>query len=406
MPNKPIIVIGGGIAGLTAALELQRSGKEVVLLEKSDSIGGRMKTETVNGFKLDKGFQVMLTAYPVYLFDLPKLKLKHFTPGAAILKSKGGYWRIADGFRKPAYFWETALSSAATASDKIKILRLTAELRHISPQETFRDYQGETLEFLKDYGFSENFIRRFFKPFYSGIFLEPNLKTPASMFAFIFKMFAEGTASLPADGIQAIPQQIFNRLKPSTVRTHSEVKSIYPFEVELMSGEKIQAGSIIDTSAISPHNESFMKEVHLTWNPTTVAYYEFDESLQLGKFIILDPRSFSPINHIVELSAIQRALAPSGKHLISISLKPGVSWTTEMEFSLINELSNAFKKNIYGSYIKHFEIVRALPVLNKVRYRPEIIKPMPGLFISGDFMANGSVNSAVFAGQKLAAAVS
>ena len=138
MPNKPIIVIGGGIAGLTAALELQRSGKEVVLLEKSDSIGGRMKTETVNGFKLDKGFQVMLTAYPVYqdpdLFDLPKLKLKHFTPGAAILKSKGGYWRIADGFRKPAYFWETALSSAATASDKIKTLRLTAELRHISPQ--------------------------------------------------------------------------------------------------------------------------------------------------------------------------------------------------------------------------------------------------------------------------------
>lgn len=409
MPDKPVIVIGAGMTGLIAALELQRAGREVLVLEKSDAIGGRMKTDLVNGFKLDRGFQVMLTAYPVYqdqeTFDLPKLKLKHFTPGAAIIKSKGGFWRIADGFRKPNYFWETLLSTAGSAGDKIKILRLTAELRHISPADTFRDYQGETHEFLKDYGFTDNFIRRFFKPFYAGIFLEPELKTSAAMFAFVFKMFAEGTASLPADGIQSIPQQVAARLKPGTIQLNSGVKKLGDFQVELENGGIVQSSAIVDTSGPNSINNSFHEQHEIGWHDTHVVYFELDEPMKLGKFIVLDPRSFSPINHVVELTAVQPALAPSGKHLLSISLKPGLAWSESMKHSLLFELSGGLKQQVTGKYIAHYHVSRALPAQWKVKYKPEIIKPKPGLFISGDYLGNGSVNAAVFAGQKLAAAV-
>lgn len=188
-----IHIIGAGISGLVAAKVLENHGYSPILMESTDRVGGRVKTDLVDGYQLDHGFQVLLTAYPAaqqYL-NLEALELQNFLPGATIFlddKKK----TIGDPLRNISLLIPTMFSGIGTFSDKVKILKLNRLLKKTTVSEIFAKAEKTTLQYLIDFGFSEEIIAQFFTPFFSGIFLEPELATSSRMFEFVYKMFGEG----------------------------------------------------------------------------------------------------------------------------------------------------------------------------------------------------------------------
>ena len=161
-----------------------------MVIEASDRVGGRVKTDRIDGYQLDHGFQVLLTAYPAvqkYL-DYDALELQKILPGASIFK--GGHQKIiGDPLRCISLLFPTLLSGIGNLSDKVKILKLNQKLKNKSMSAIFSETEQSTLAYLTDFGFSKEIISDFFKPFFSGIFLETQLETSSRMFEFVYKMF-------------------------------------------------------------------------------------------------------------------------------------------------------------------------------------------------------------------------
>ena len=225
---KPTItIIGAGISGLTAAVYLHQKGYKVQLLEASDRAGGRIKTDIIDGFRLDRGFQVLLTEYPETkaLLDYKKLNLKRFLPGATVLYD-GGQFEIADPFRRPSATFATFFAPVGSLKDKINTFFLKNKLVNIAIPEVFKQPEIETSAQLKKYGFSPKMINRFYKPFFSGIFLENDLKTSSNMFDFVMKMFSEGDAAIPELGMEEIPKQLVAMLPENSIRYNVKVSAI------------------------------------------------------------------------------------------------------------------------------------------------------------------------------------
>ena len=187
--DTKIYIIGGGVSGLIAAKVLEDSGFYPIIIEASERVGGRVKTDIIDGYQLDHGFQVLLTSYPAankYL-DFEMLDLQFLLPGATIFKNQQQKI-IGDPLRQLSLLFSTLFSGIGNASDKLRVLRLNQKLKNRSLSEIFSDNEQTTLSYLKDFGFSARIIDDFFKPFFSGIFLESNLDTSSRMFEFVYKM--------------------------------------------------------------------------------------------------------------------------------------------------------------------------------------------------------------------------
>ncbi|MDQ2810053.1 MAG: FAD-dependent oxidoreductase, partial [Chloroflexota bacterium] len=204
-----IVIVGAGLAGLTCGRILAGRGCDVTVLEASDGVGGRVRTDSVDGFRLDRGFQVTFTAYPAVQrnLDLAALDLRAFDPGAIIaLKRRRAI--LSDPIRDPAAAIPAALTSLVTLPDKVRTALLAHALRATTIPDLLAGPDESTLAFLQRSGFSPHYINRFVRPFYGGIFLDRSLATSAKCFKFDFKMLAEGQTVVPAAGMGAIAAQL------------------------------------------------------------------------------------------------------------------------------------------------------------------------------------------------------
>ena len=401
--SPSIHIIGGGISGLIAARVLEEHGLSATIIEATDRLGGRVKTDVVDGYNLDHGFQVLLTAYPAakkYL-DFDALALQEFLPGSAIFKN-GKQKIIGDPLRNLSLLLPTLFSGIGTVNDKIKILALNRRLKKKSIQNIFAEKEQTTRVYLENIGFSEAIITNFFTPFFSGIFLENKLDTSSRMFEFVYKMFGEGNAALPKDGIQAIPKQLFEKLKNTTCVFNTKVKSVENGSIILESGEIIKSNfTIIATQASGL--VSNLKNQATLWKSCDTLYFEVTKREIRKPLIGLIAAPNALINNIFYHTSLQTS-ATATKELLSVTVIDRQNLTNKQ---LVAEVQKELKElcNIDScTFIKQYNIPMALPKLQDIEYEmlPSETRLTEAIFLAGDTQLNGSLNAAMIAGERAA----
>ena len=316
--RKKVIIVGGGLAGLACAVTLRKGGVDAQVLERSDGVGGRVRTDSVNGFLLDRGFQVYLSAYPEAgrMLDLKALDLRRFRAGALVFRNQKMH-RVMDVFRHPGDLIGSALAPIGSLGDKLRVAKLRFKKRGVS-----QSADRSTEEFLRDFGFSERMIDGFFRAFYGGIFLERELRTSSRMFEFTFQMFTDGYATLPAGGMRAIPDQLAARLPAESIHLNTEVRSVEERAVALETGERWEADAVVvATDARTARRllpEPGTEEV--AWRAVTGIYFSAPHSPMNEAIIALNGDGDGLVNNVCVISDVVPEYAPLGKSLISVSV--------------------------------------------------------------------------------------
>lgn len=390
------LIIGAGLAGLAAAVRLHEEGREVMVLEASDAVGGRVRTDRVEGFLLDRGFQVFLDAYPVSgsLLDLAALDLHAFEPGALVWKG-GRMHRIMDVFRRPAALFSSALSPIGTPLDKLRVARLRARLLRKPLEKIWSDPHRTTLDLLRDEGFSEGMIDDFFRGFYGGIFLEDRLETSSRMFEFTFAMFSRGAATLPAAGMQAIPDQLASRLPPGAIRLNTPVRSLSGTHATTDTGELAARRVILATDGAAANQ--LLPHVPAThWRRAVTLSYAAPEPPFRDRLIALRGDRRGLIHHLSVPSNVAPSYAPAGRALISVSVM-GDADTPSLEKQVEAELLDWFgPRTETWSHLTTHRIDQALPVQFPGHGLPGILDGP--IAVCGDHTRSASIEGAILSG--------
>jgi len=362
--KQKIHIIGAGVSGLIAATVLENHGYHPIVLESTNQIGGRVKTDCISNINLDHGFQVLLTAYPFaqkYL-DYKSLELQEFLPGAVLFKNKKKI-TIGDPLRDLSLLFPTLLASIGTLSDKLKILKLTNRLKRKKISEIFEEPEFTTLEYLKKNGFSDQIIDDFFKPFFGGIYLEDELSTSSRMFEFVYKMFGEGKATIPKNGIVAIPNQLRDKLKNTQFIYNTMVESVKTNEIKLQNSSTIKSDFTIITSGANSLISNLSSN-SIKWKSCQTLYFLTSERVITKNLIGLSSIPKSLINNIYYSKKIDH----TENYLLSVTIIK----KHQLSDSVLIEVVKKELIEIFGIYktkfLKLYNIKKALPNLNKLQY--------------------------------------
>ena len=419
------VIIGAGLAGLSCALSLEAAGLSVSLLEASDAPGGRVRTDLVEGFRLDRGFQVMLTAYPEAkrLLDYDALQLKKFEPGALVWHG-GRFHRFADPFRDPMGAARLLFDSIVPLADKVQVAKLRARVQRGSFEEIFARTEKTTRDYLQAVPFTPTIIERFFEPFFAGVFLERDLVTSSRFFEFLFRMFSAGDTAVPAAGMQQIPLQLAAKLRPGTLLTGARVskvtRSTQSFQVEIEGREKQEAHAVVLAVAGNDGNQLLggvggwsIPEVR-AWNKTTAFCYAAQEAPVNEPILLLngEGRAAGPVNHVAVMSAVSSQYAPPGAHLVVASV---VGETPATDAALLR-LDQAVRQHIgkwFGGVVDSwkmlgaYRLARALPQQRHAEWEqaPVRVAGTGGVYMCGDYRETASIQGALASGRRAAEAV-
>ena len=392
--HTDIIILGAGPAGLACALKCQQLGREYLLIEGSNRIGGRLGSLYEDGYIFDLGFQVYNSAYvnTNRLLDLDELNLKYFKPGAAV-HYRNSFQIVSDPLRDISKVFSTIFSNITTVSDKLKILSLKNSLSNYNIEEDKTD-DITTLRFLKQYGFSEKMIDNFFIPFFSGIFHEKTLDTSSKFFKYVFSNFNNGLASLPEKGMQAIPEQLMSKIDIECVMMEKTAINIDDGnKVIFDDGDIIKGENIILTG----ESTTLAEKIKYEYNEVNTIYFTTENEIENGDYIHLYPED-DLINNIAIPSSISSAYSNGHSHLISITILEYDCSDVELIQKIRKRLSNYYGGEP-GSYdfLRTFSISKAT-IKHPVGHfeRKKIVKN--GLIIAGEQATNGSIEGAIISG--------
>ena len=317
-----VIIVGAGLAGLACATHLVRRGVACTVVEASDEVGGRVRTDRVEGFQLDRGFQVLLTEYPeaASLLDYPALHLHAFHPGA-LVRYAGRFHRISDPFRRPQDLLSSLMSPVGSWRDKLTMFRLRQDA--LNHRVCARAGGGErtTLEALQAYGFSPAMQERFLRPFLGGVFLDPSLSTPCRLFEFVWAAFSRASIALPQAGMGAIARELAASLPPDSVRLREPVTQLDDKQVVLASGERLSTDAVV--LATDYATAATLRGEPVPTAPgrqSTTLYFDAPTPPMRGPWLLLNGDQQGPIGTACVLSEVAPAYAPPGRALISVSL--------------------------------------------------------------------------------------
>jgi phytoene dehydrogenase-like protein len=397
------VIIGAGLAGLACARSLRAAGRKFSICEASDRVGGRVATDIVEGYRLDRGFQVLLTAYPEArrVLDYEALDLRRFYPGALV--RHGGRWhRLADPFRHPIDGLRSAFNPIGSFADKVRLGRL--RLGGFEFSRNGADLSAH--EALRAEGFSESMIERFFRPFLGGVFLEKRLETTVRKLEFVMRNFSGGDTAIPALGMAEIPRQLAASLPADAIRLRTRVEAIDENGVRLEGGEIVRCRAVvIATEGREAARLLGRTDSPMVSNGVACLYFTAPAAPLNEPILLLDGEGAGLVNNLTVLSAVSPDYAPPGKHLISISVvDPEAFAAQDLEERVRRQLVDWF-----GVQTKTWRLLRidripfAIPSQRMAEEKR--VRVRDGLYQCGDHCGLASINTALASGSAAAQAV-
>jgi len=404
-----VVVVGAGLAGLACARKLVRAGVGVKLLEASDRPGGRVRTDLVDGFRIDRGFQVFLTAYPEArrVLNLDALRLRRFAPGVQVFRA-GQFHVLADPFRRPLELGRTAAAPLGSFWDKLRVVRLRAHAGLGTLEELFARPHESTHDRLRRLEFSQEFVDAFLRPFLGAVFLEHELATSSRKLEFVVRMVAQGEASVPALGMAEIPAQLARGLPPGALHTRTPVARVHPQEVELEAGGRIGAAAVV----VATDGATAARLVPAFPAPHTVGVtafsFEAPEPPLRGPWMLLDGDGRGPVNNAAVMTEVAPEYAPPGKALVSATVLGPHDDLGDMEPRVRAQLRTWFGGRVDRWRLLRVDVVHeALPAEPPSALEPSQrpVRTPGGVTVCGDHRDNASIDGALTSGRRAAESV-
>ena len=405
-----VIIVGGGLAGLSCARHLQNNGANFLIVKASERVGGRVKTDRLDGFLLDRGFQVLQTAYPLARQILNKypLQLKPFPPGVVVHRANR-FYTLADPRRCPKYFWETLTAPIGTIADRLRMLHLARKVCNGSPESLFRKPESSAMAFLKASGFSEKIIRSFFVPFFGGVCLDPQIRASSRVFQYVFRMFATGDAALPENGMEEIPRQLSRAIPPERIQTGVRVDQVEHGRVVLENGYVWRTRAIV-LATEGPEVERLLGRSVSNHSVSETCLYFATKQLPIkDPFLVINGDGKGPINNVAFPSMVSPAYAPEKRHLVSVvvlGLPPGDA--AGLERPVRAQLSEWFGPMVrHWQHLKTYRIRHALPSQLPPTRDPNVPQPVvkPGVYVCGEYDSLPGIQWAMLSGRRSAETV-
>lgn len=413
-----IAVIGAGLAGLTCAKVLHEAGAEYCVLDSADEVGGRVRSDRQQGFILDRGFQVILDSYPTLRrhVDLTALNPRAFDSGA-LLWDAGQFWKLRHPFRHPLSAPETAFGSAFGVADKARLTKLALAVLAKSDSSLLRGcggpYDMETLAFVRKQGLTPQFVERFLRPFFGGVFLDNRLETSASLFRYYLKKFLLGRALLPEEGIGALPRQLARGLRPGSLRLQTRVKSLVSKNgnvsaVMLEDGEKIEVASAVlatDVNSAKGLLVGVPSDFAPDFAPVWAVSFRAKESLYDDRLIVLPAGRKRLVRHFTQITNVAPGYSADGYPLVVATILDAAGHSSAALANLAKlEIAEVFPKAATA-----LEVVEILRIDRAVLrqppgffHRPRLQSPYPNLLLAGDHTATSSIEATMASGEDAA----
>ncbi|GAA3961566.1 NAD(P)/FAD-dependent oxidoreductase [Actinoplanes auranticolor] len=402
-----VVVVGGGLAGLAAARRLDRAGVNWLLVEAADRIGGRVATDVMDGWRLDRGFQVLNTAYPRVpaLVDVDALDMRYFTAGVLVRRGPGLH-RLENPLREPRSAPRTLTSGVGSLADRLKFAALATRYATFPPARLLDAPEMTTQEALRAAGLSHRMIEEVLRPFLSGVFADRSLDTSSHVLAMVLRSFARGRIGVPAGGMAALPAAVAGPLPYPQLLVGARTLSVSPGVVVTDGGELRCRAVIVATDPATA--ATLLPRLPVPdMRGLTTYYFGADHAPINEPTLLLDGDRREIVANTVVMSNAAPEYAPAGKSLIAAS-SVGVSAPSGASEAVIRvELAR-----MYGVPTDEWELLsvvtlpQALPAANVPQAR--LRKPVAlgdGLFVAGDHRDSPSIQGALASGWRTAGEV-
>ncbi len=375
------VVIGAGLAGLNAALTLQTAGREVIVVEATDRAGGRVSSDVVDGFILDRGFQLINANYPE-LKRLGVIEAIEFieAPRAVAINIEGEQSFLGD----PRHHLTSALN-ARTGSIKEK-LGLIGYLTKSPKSGVSVASQLQPLGKTYD---------RVLRPFLTGVFLADPSEIEASVGKELIQSFVTGKPGLPANGVGVLASKLASNL--SDIRFDTRVESIkddhlkttngkIKFDELIVATDASTAAQLLDLATVTPQVGC------VTW------YHVPDVSPSDNPYLLLDGLQAGPVVNSIVISNMVQNYAPIGRSLVSTTTIQRAS-----ESEVRRHLSAMWSTSTQNwQLLAKYEIPAALPLARVGNRLPNTVRIAKNIFLAGDWRESPSQNGALKSGRRAA----
>ncbi|RKD95446.1 NAD(P)/FAD-dependent oxidoreductase [Halopiger aswanensis] len=433
MQSTPqVLVVGGGLAGLVAARHLAAGGVDVTVLEREETVGGRVRTTERDGYRFDRGFQVLFTAYPAVKreLDLETLDLRRFAPGATIARPNHRS-TLADPRREPRTLPATLFNPDVSTGDKLRALALWWDLRNEDPAAIFDgDDDASIAQYLRDRGFSDRFLENFVGPFYGGITLDRSLSTSKRVFEYTFRTLAAGATAVPAAGMGAIPAQLADRAREAgaTIETGVAVESVAATSdapssdtpastdrgatVDTAGADALEADAVVvATDPPTARELTGVDAIPTDARACVTQYYRLSGEAAIGadRRLLLNAGEEGP-NHVVPHSAVAPEYAPAGQTLLSATyLGEREESDAELAARTRETLESWFPERVFDDFERlHTDRIEFAQFDQPPGIHvglPDARDPVGPVYLAGDYTQWSSIQGAMDSGREAAKAV-
>lgn len=404
--SADVLVVGAGLAGLACALHLSEAGLGVEVLEASDAVGGRIRTDRVDGYLIDRGFQVFNTAYPEArrVLDLPGLNLCGFDRAVEI-EHEGTIHRLAEPWREPGESTSLLTAPIGSPLERLALARYAAAATATPSSRLLRRPDRPALDDLAASGVRDEPLERLIRPFLAGVLLEDELTTSSRFVRMVVRTFARGTVAVPAVGMQQIPEQLATKVGRDAVRLGVDVTSVTAGRVHHSEGRDTARAVVVATDGDTAARFLGSDVVAPTWNGVRTYFHATDVAPSARATLRL-PGGPSPLLNSVVMTAAAPGYAPAGRALVATSVLHGEGRLVP-ELETLRPYLDALWRTDTSKWdtVAVRDVPYALPAMPAPHRFAKPVRVSAGLYVCGDHRDTSSIQGALVSGRRAAEAV-